>query len=895
MEDNKPLVIVLGRNYSTALSVIRSLGAAGYTVDLVASAYKSGESQVAACSKYVRNSVEVVSKKVKDGEKDEAFLREILKYKGKYDYKPVLFPTDDYTTSVMDQSRSELEEYFIMPTIVGGGDGCLTHCMDKEFQAGLAKQVGLLTPEEWIIPLNDEIVIPEEMIYPCFCKPMESVSGYKREMKVCKTKESLTKHLESLKEKSSNRSILVQEFLSIDDEIDLSGVCLDQEIIIPAFIKKINVAKYERGVTLAGRLLSVEEMGDLYEKIVEMMKKFRYFGMFDMEFNVVKGKIYFNEVNLRSGGPNFAYFKCGANLPALFVKEAMGQKHSPEEEKLDVYGKNFIYEKVAWEDYMHGHMSKSMLKSRISQADIKLLSNSDDPKPAKLFDRKMKLIILSKKKKEFEKNLKKAKKNHRKNKRRRLKKIRNSAVAKQYRRTRRKVRRFKKKTVKEFKRNNKQTRRTIRKIVKPIVNVMRNVKYRILGYPQAKKSNRRNPLAEKPRVIVAGRNYCSNLCMARSLGEAGYEVEVLRIFQVKPKRTNLMKLMKPDAYSKYVKAYHVCISKRKPANIVKRLVKLSDKYRKMLLIPTDDLVANIADTNYNKLSKYYYIPNINHQSGEINRLMSKEVQKQLAREAGLPVLNSCMIAVEKGGDVVVPETVTYPCFIKPNISKNSSKSRMRKCDSEEELVGYLKEFSRRKSIEMLVEDYVEIKKEFSILGLSTKNGVLAPGFFCAEEGGHNERRGVAMVGKMLPCSQEQQLIDACSEFIGTLGYEGLFDVDLIQTQDGKLYFVELNLRYGASGYAVTQSGVNLPGMLADYMCLDKPVDMNCKIEEPNKLFISEKVMIEEYQHGLISFSDMMERMKQIPIHFVKNAEDMAPYNHFKKFYPIAAIMRKLGK
>ena len=42
-EKNAPLVLVLARNYSTGLSVIRSLGAAGYTVDLIASAYKKGD------------------------------------------------------------------------------------------------------------------------------------------------------------------------------------------------------------------------------------------------------------------------------------------------------------------------------------------------------------------------------------------------------------------------------------------------------------------------------------------------------------------------------------------------------------------------------------------------------------------------------------------------------------------------------------------------------------------------------------------------------------------------------------------------------------------------------------------------------------------------------------
>ncbi len=46
-------VVVLSRNHSTGLSVIRSLGEAGYDVDLVASANGKGKSELAAVSKYV--------------------------------------------------------------------------------------------------------------------------------------------------------------------------------------------------------------------------------------------------------------------------------------------------------------------------------------------------------------------------------------------------------------------------------------------------------------------------------------------------------------------------------------------------------------------------------------------------------------------------------------------------------------------------------------------------------------------------------------------------------------------------------------------------------------------------------------------------------------------------
>lgn len=861
MEKKKPLVIVLTRSYSTGLSVVRSLGSAGYTVDLIASAYKAGKMGVAASSKYVRNFAEVVSPKVKEGT-DDALIQKLLEYAGKNDQKPVLFPTDDYTTSVMDMNRSVLEEHFIMPTIVGGGDGCLTNRMDKTIQAEMAREAGLLVPQEWIISLEEKIQIPEDMVYPCFCKPIESVTGYKKEMAKCSNKKKLKEHLKRLKKAFPHRSILVQEFLKIENEIDLSGVCLDQEIIIPAIIKKWNVAQHEKGVTLAGKVVSVDELGsDLYEKIVEMLRKFRYVGMFDMELNIVGDKIYFNEVNLRSGGPNFSYFRSGANLPALFVKEATGTRHTPEEEKVKVLGQSFVYEKVAWEDYMHGYMSKKALESRLKAADFTLLNYEEDPKPYQVFMRQMKLSIAWRKVKMTRKKIKKS------------------------------VSDFKKKVKKSVKRTVKKTKKTINKMLRPVKKLMRKAKYLMLGYPQVYEKNNRNPFAEKPRVVVAGRNYCSNLCMARSLGQAGYEVEVLRVFQVKPKWYDLMKQLKPDAYSKYVKAFHICIANRKPQRIVKKLIRMGDPYRKMLLIPSDDLVANIADEYMKKLRRFYYMPNVNNKSGEINRLMSKSIQKDLAREAGLPVINSCVIDAYHG-KFEIPETVTYPCFIKPNVSKNSSKSRIKRCENEEELRGYLTEFSRRKRIQMLVEDYVEIGREYSILGVSACENVVASGYFGAEEGGHDGRRGVAMIGKIRPTSEQQQLIDDIAAFISTLNFEGLYDVDLIETVDGKMYFVELNMRFGASGYAVTESGVNLPGMFADYMLLKKPVDTESKISVEGKTFISEKVMIEEFINGYLTEDEMMQRMKAVDVHFVMNEQDPKPYKHFAKFYKVAKLQRR---
>lgn len=45
VENEKQLVVILSRNYSTGLSVVRALGRTGYEIDLVASALHEGGSK----------------------------------------------------------------------------------------------------------------------------------------------------------------------------------------------------------------------------------------------------------------------------------------------------------------------------------------------------------------------------------------------------------------------------------------------------------------------------------------------------------------------------------------------------------------------------------------------------------------------------------------------------------------------------------------------------------------------------------------------------------------------------------------------------------------------------------------------------------------------------------
>ncbi len=754
------VVVVLARSFGTGISVVRSLGEAGYTVDLISNASNPDKTGISASSKYIRKYKEVVAKKT-NLYGDVKFIDVLLEYKDKSGEKPVLFPTDDYTVSVMDRNRQLLEDIFLMPTAGSGEDGCIVNLMDKTVQSRMAREAGMNVPKEWLITLSRNTLIPEDMVYPCFCKPVESTMGYKRELVKCSDKKELTDHFKFLRKRLPNRKVLVQEYLDIEQEIDLSGVCTGKSVIIPAVIRKTAVSQHETGVTMAGVVEPAEYIGGELEKAKSMLSDMKYLGMFDMEFNVANGKLYFNEVNLRSGGPNYAYFASGINLPELFVKAVTGEALRAEEESVKETGKSFVYEKVAWEDYIFGYISKRQLKDYISNSDIKLLNNADDPKPGQIYAETVQKTA---------------------------------------------------------------GKRRLKRKLKPLLDFRRRIRRYIKGYPQVKRKNDRNPDSPFPRILIAGRNSGTNLTMARSFGEAGYEVEVLRLFNRKPAKDEPLKDFMPDAYSKYIKAYYTCTTEGENLKAYNMIMGLADQNRKMLLVPGDDLSASIIDEYYDDLKDYFLTQSINGKSGEINRLMSKSEQNKAAKAAGLPAVGQALIRTHNG-EFTVPDDIEYPCFAKPDVSMFHAKSIMRRSNSREELHDHIYSISRKRDRDMLVEKYIEVKNEYALLGVCDGKKAFGPALFVVEEYGKDTRKGIAVSGRTLSMEkmrpEMQEFISQLNHFVEVLGFQGMYDIDFVKDANGELFFVELNMRFGASGYAFTKQGLNLPKMYADYMLKQK--------------------------------------------------------------------------
>lgn len=370
-------------------------------------------------------------------------------------------------------------------------------------------------------------------------------------------------------------------------------------------------------------------------------------------------------------------------------------------------------------------------------------------------------------------------------------------------------------------------------------------------------------------VVVVGRNYTSRLGMIRAVGMAGYKVSVIK--------TNGMPEKKDiDAYSKYVKDY---LYAREPnrKELIRILISLKSNNCKTIIIPVDDYAASTIDENIELLKNDFLFPHINMEQGAINRLMDKNYQKQLARQAGLNVAKGWVVNVDCG-NFIIPRDVAYPVFPKPQVSFKGSKSCMQRCDNQYQLGMALKSVvGQKKDCPILLEEYCEITNEYALLGMSDGKDVFFPAVIQMLESGKGPHHGVTLLGKVLLPEKFAYFLNQLKDFVRELHFEGLFDIDFYES-NGVLYFNEMNLRFGASGYAITHSGINLPYLLINHL-LGKPNNFDKNIVEES-IFVNEKVAYDDYFNGYISKSDYNDYMKRADFGFIQSTNDEMPYKAF---------------
>lgn len=374
----------------------------------------------------------------------------------------------------------------------------------------------------------------------------------------------------------------------------------------------------------------------------------------------------------------------------------------------------------------------------------------------------------------------------------------------------------------------------------------------------------------KQKVVVVGFGYTSRLGVIRAIGECGYEIIV-----IVTERTARNPL---DYCNRYASKYYFTQGNHEDVLLQLLREKCIDENQKTILIPLNDWSDSVLDRNYDDLSKFFLFPHIHHKQGAITDWMNKEKQKDAACNVGLNVAKSVTVEIV-ARTYSLPQKVTYPCFTKTREFVTGYKSTLRKCDTEIELKEFLDFLCTKfENLELMVEDYKEIEKEYAVVGFSDGSEVVIPGVIEILNMAHGNDRGVAIQGKVMPIKGFEDLVERFKELMGKIGFVGMFDIDFYSSK-GDYYFGEINLRIGGSGSAIMKMGVNLPVMFVKTM-LGEPIGGMKKEITETATYVNERICSEDWYNGYLPTKDFFHILESSDISFVKDDKDLRPHKEF---------------
>lgn len=367
-------------------------------------------------------------------------------------------------------------------------------------------------------------------------------------------------------------------------------------------------------------------------------------------------------------------------------------------------------------------------------------------------------------------------------------------------------------------------------------------------------------------VIVVGFNYGTVLGAVKSLGKAAYEVGVIILSPVG------FKVIRKSKYCSAVRQASFCYE-----DIYKALEELRGEQEKVLIVPANDTVCMMLDEHAEQLREHYYFPNIEHTPGRLTAFMNKYCQKLLAAECGLATAKGKEYNTDEAGFRSAIAECPYPCFVKASVSASTagSKDVLGVCRNQEDLEEKFLLTRERGGRSLVIEEYLPVDKELSLYGVSLRDTVVIPAYVSCIEAAAGDSVGIIAEGEVHPAEELGDMLPALERFVRLSRLEGLFCIDLL-CSNGNIYFSEMNLRCGASVYAVSEAGSNLPGMLADSY-----FRVGADTEKPVKTirFVNEKELLAGWRVGHISSVAFLKALAD-PVRYLRDREDPGPWRRF---------------
>lgn len=371
--------------------------------------------------------------------------------------------------------------------------------------------------------------------------------------------------------------------------------------------------------------------------------------------------------------------------------------------------------------------------------------------------------------------------------------------------------------------------------------------------------NRRN------KYIVFCEEHYNPLGAIRSLGEAG----------IKPIVIIIRSRLRIASCSKYISKLHIVDSIEEGYKLL--LSKYSNKGNKAFIITCDDKITSYLDSHYEQLIKYFYFFNAG-KPGLVTYYMDKNNINLIAEKHGFNVAKTHVV---KLGDI--PDGLYYPIITK-SISSNSGgwKNDVFICQSEAELK---EAYKKIKSSTVLLQKYIDKENELCIDGFSINQG--RESFLSIQAKYDYILDGKYSFLMTVKNIEDKELFTKIQELIADMGYEGIFCIEFLVGKDGRLYFLEVNLRNSGWSYASTCAGMNLP-FLWTKSTINQEIEYDqcfAMIPDGFKAMVEISDFKSRVLAGKISLGKWLKQLKNCRCLFYYSREDKKPF--------ISAIVSKL--
>ena len=371
------------------------------------------------------------------------------------------------------------------------------------------------------------------------------------------------------------------------------------------------------------------------------------------------------------------------------------------------------------------------------------------------------------------------------------------------------------------------------------------------------------------KAIVIGHDSLNALGLVQSLGREGVDVTAI----LECEKSELIR------HSNYAKEIITVGNFEEAVEVL--LTRFAGE-EKIPVFPAADGVALTLNQNYERLEKHFLIE---HSTGAytIEQLMNKELQIELAIKHKFNVPYS--VCVSK--PFYVPETMVYPCIVKPLVSCLGDKRDILIAQNAEELKDIL-EHRISFSESVIIQQFIQRDYEYCMMGCAFKNGHVYIPLTDRPIKFNHKLHEASTINYIEPIAGEIAVeVEKIKTLMNDVGYVGLFSVEFMHDKSKDIvYFTEINFRNDGTNSFIVHCGVNLP-----YLHYQDLLDLPHKIYTPiskTKKYIWEGIHFSNLITRGITFREWFSDLKGVDGFLYYFKDDKAPF--FYQF--VNKILRK---